>query len=164
MESGVYFGWAGLSSSKATGQQLDGSESNYKLMAKDVYDNMTSALSGSSNNSADDQGKRKATQDKGAVYPMVMSIGWNPYYKNTVRSVEVHIMEDFALDFYDTHMNLIILGFIRPELDYVSVESLINDIKTDIDVAGRSLARPAYVRFAEDPYLLEFSGRSEVAS
>jgi hypothetical protein len=24
---------------------------------------------------------------EGVVYPMVMSIGWNPFYKNTVRSV-----------------------------------------------------------------------------
>ena len=43
LESGVYYGWAGLD------------------------------LSGS------------GTGD--LVYPMVMSIGWNPFYKNTVRSV-----------------------------------------------------------------------------
>ncbi len=108
--------------------------------------------------------KQIPTHEAGAVYPMVMSIGWNPYYKNTVRSVEVHIMHDFDVQFYDSHMNLIILGFIRPELDYESVEKLIIDIKTDIDVAGRSLARPAYARFAEDPYLLDFSGSSDVAS
>lgn len=100
---------------------------------------------------------------QGTVYPMVMSIGWNPFYKNTVRSVEVHIMQDFDTDFYGSHMNLLILGFIRPELDYVSKESLIADIKTDIDVAGRSLSRPAYVTLARDPYLVEFEGKDEVA-
>ena len=115
----------------------------------------------------DSNGESKAKEmemDKGAVYPMVMSIGWNPFYKNTVRSVEVHIMHDFETDFYETHMNLVILGFIRPEYDYVSRDSLIEDIRTDIDVAGRSLAREAYAEFANDPYLLDFSGRSEVAS
>lgn len=101
---------------------------------------------------------------EGAVFPMVMSIGWNPFYKNTVRSVEVHIMQDFETDFYESHMNLLILGFIRPELDYVSKESLIEDIKTDIDVAGRSLSRPAYVKLARDPYLVEFEGKGEIAS
>ena len=95
---------------------------------------------------------------------MVMSIGWNPYYKNEVRSVEVHIMHDFSVQFYESHMNLIILGFIRPELDYESVEKLVNDIKTDIDVAGRSLARPAYASYANDAYLTDFSGGSDVAS
>lgn len=87
---------------------------------------------------------------------MVMSIGWNPFYKNTVRSVEVHIMHEFASDFYGAHLNLVILGFIRPELDYVSKESLIEDIKTDIEVARRSLERPAYKRAREDPFLVEF--------
>lgn len=71
---------------------------------------------------------------------MVMSIGWNPFYKNTVRSVEVHIMHEFERDFYGSHMNLVILGFIRPEYDYVSVESLVEDIRTDIQVAKDSLA------------------------
>ena len=100
----------------------------------------------------------------GSVYPMVMSIGYNPFYNNTVRSVEVHIMQDFTIDFYDTHMNLIILGFIRPEYDYVSLDKLVEDIKTDIDVAGRSLSREAYLKIAQDSYLLEFTGRDEIAS
>ena len=29
----------------------------------------------------------KAEETTWHVYPMVMSIGWNPFYKNTVRSV-----------------------------------------------------------------------------
>ena len=91
------------------------------------------------------------------VYPMVMSIGWNPVYKNTIRSVEVHIMHDFnGHDFYGAHMSVLVLGFIRPELDYVSKEKLIEDIRTDINVALKSLERPAYAKFAEDEYLSLF--------
>jgi riboflavin kinase len=119
--SGVYYGWAGLSPSAATGNVP-------------------------------------------AVYPMVMSIGWNPFYKNTVRSVEVHIMHDFEQDFYESHMNLVILGFIRPEYDYVSLESLVEDIRTDIQVSKDSLAREAYAKFKDEKSLLEFSGKTEVAS
>jgi riboflavin kinase len=118
--SGVYYGWAGLSPSPATG-------------------------------------------DKPAVFPMVMSIGWNPFYKNSVRSVEVHIMHKFEQDFYGSHMNLIILGFIRPEYDYVSLESLVEDIHTDIRVAKDSLEREAYVRFREEGSLVEFGGKSDNA-
>lgn len=94
---------------------------------------------------------------------MVMSIGWNPFYKNTVRSVEVHIMHDFEQDFYGSHMNLIILGFIRPEYDYVSLESLVEDIRTDIQVAKDSLAREAYVKFKGEGSLVEFGGKSDNA-
>lgn len=55
LESGVYFGWAGLDF-RAAGTQLQ---------------------------SNDDDG----WEGHGKVHPMVMSVGWNPYYKNTVRSV-----------------------------------------------------------------------------
>lgn len=148
----MYFGWASLATCQATRESPPSTSPDYTLMKKDLYDDLLRIC------------KQGSPDAAGAVYPMVMSIGWNPYYKNSVRSVEVHIMHDFHVQFYETHMNLIILGFIRPELDYESVEKLINDIKTDIDVAGRSLARPAYARFAEDPYLLDFSGRNDVAS
>lgn len=69
---------------------------------------------------------------------------------------EVHIMHDFTHDFYGSHMNLIMLGFIRPEYDYVSKESLIEDIKTDIEVTGNSLGRPAWAKYRKDKYLLDF--------
>lgn len=95
-------------------------------------------------------------KDKNAVFPMVMSIGWNPFYKNTVRSVEVHIVHSFAEDFYDTRMNLVILGFIRPEYDYVSKESLIEDIRMDIKVGLNSLKREGYSVYKEDGYLTSF--------
>lgn len=75
---------------------------------------------------------------------MVMSIGYNPFYKNPVRSAEVHILHDFDKDFYGAYMRLEILGFIRPEYDYVSKESLVEDIKFDVSVAAKSLEREAW--------------------
>jgi riboflavin kinase len=87
---------------------------------------------------------------------MVMSLGYNPYYGNKVRSVEVHVMHTFERDFYDAYLNLSILGFIRPEYDYVSKEALIDDIKTDIEVAGRSLDREGYKALREDKWLWTF--------
>ncbi|OCK80907.1 riboflavin kinase [Lepidopterella palustris CBS 459.81] len=129
LDSGIYFGWAGL---------------DFTSTPVPSTSNTTTTNSSTSN-----------------VYPMVMSLGYNPFYKNTVRSVEVHIMHDFASDFYGAHMSLIILGFIRPEYDYVSKESLIEDIRTDIEVARRSLAREAYVAFKEDRSLVEFGQGQE---
>jgi riboflavin kinase len=79
------------------------------------------------------------------IYPMVMSIGYNPFYKNTVRSAEVHVLHRFAADFYDVPMRLLLLGFIREERDYSGLDALVADINMDCDVARRSLARPAWV-------------------
>ena len=133
------------------------------------------------------QGEAKA---KGNVWPMVMSIGWNPYYKNTKRSVvcptltslypfclpspsrqlphpdlqEVHILHHFPHDFYGAHMNLLICGFIRPEYDYVSKESLIEDIRTDIEVARKSLERERYRELREETWLMEFKEVGEEAT
>jgi riboflavin kinase len=36
------------------------------------------------------------------------------------------------------------LGFIRPEFDYVSVEALVEDIRVDCEVARASLLREGY--------------------
>ncbi|KAJ8062906.1 hypothetical protein OCU04_008154 [Sclerotinia nivalis] len=75
------------------------------------------------------------------LYPMVMSIGYNPFYRNSVRSAEVHLLHTFTHDFYGSQMRVKILGYIRPELDYVDRESLVRDIEMDIEVARRSLGR-----------------------
>jgi hypothetical protein len=95
------------------------------------------------------------------VYEAVLSIGFNPFYKNTERSIEIHILHSFAADFYGAPLNLLILGFIRPEYDYVSKESLIEDIKTDCDVARRSLEREGYRKVGLEEegkeWLLNFS-------
>ncbi|KAG8532734.1 uncharacterized protein KY384_002611 [Bacidia gigantensis] len=134
VESGVYYGWCGVSVDK-DGNALTSSE----------------------------VGTNGVQQAKGAVFAMVMSIGWNPFYKNKVRSVVrtspmVHILHDFKNNFYGARMNLEILGFIRPEYDYVSKQSLIEDIQFDIEVARNSLERGAYSSQKEDRYLLEFTG------
>ena len=51
---------------------------------------------------------------------------------------------------------MLILGFIRPEYNYVSKESLIEDIETDIDVTRRSLEREAYSKLKNERCLTTF--------
>lgn len=78
-------------------------------------------------------------------HPAVLSIGYNPFYANKTRSIEIHVLStSLPPVFYGAPLNLLILGFIRPEYDYVSKESLIEDILTDCEVARKSLARAAY--------------------
>ncbi|KAJ3829438.1 riboflavin kinase [Lentinula raphanica] len=86
------------------------------------------------------------------VHPMVMSLGLNPFYKNERLSAEIHIMHEYEQDFYGMEMKVLVLGYIRPELDYVSREALIEDINTDKSVALNSLARPDYAVFEKDEF------------
>ena len=80
----------------------------------------------------------------GTILPAVLSLGHNPYYANTVRSLEVHILHKFERDFYGAWMNLLICGFLREELDYTTKEALVEDILKDCEVARHSLGREGY--------------------
>lgn len=66
---------------------------------------------------------------------MVMSIGWNPFYQNKEKAAEIHIMSKFERDFYGAELEFIVLGYVRPELDYTTKEALIEDILTDIRIS-----------------------------
>ncbi|KAF8211370.1 hypothetical protein K438DRAFT_1807192 [Mycena galopus ATCC 62051] len=97
-------------------------------------------------------GKTELCTDDIRVLPMVMSLGWNPFYKNERLTAEIHIMHEFRADFYGYEMNALVLGYIRPELDYTSREALIQDIEVDKCVAINSLNRPAYQKYKEDSH------------
>jgi len=70
---------------------------------------------------------------------MVMSVGWNPYYKNQKKSMETHIMHQYPEDFYGSQLKVSITGYIRPEMNFDSLEALIDRIKKDIDEADKNL-------------------------
>jgi len=149
LESGIFYGFAGLSLAAASSNSPH-AENPPKPNNEDQDHKQTT------DHSSEFPEPLPADGNEALVYPMVMSIGWNPFYKNEVRSVEVHIIHEFKQDFYNALMNIIILGFIRHEQNYDSLEGLVTDIKIDIDVTKRSLKRPAYATFAKDPYLVDF--------
>lgn len=117
-KSGVYFGWAAL--------ELGKDHPNYRA-------------SSSSSPAGEGEGEGGFS-----IFPMVMSIGYNPFYNNTVRSAEVHVLDKFAADFYGVEMRLLIVGYIRDEKNYDGLDALIEDINTDCEVARRSLERDAW--------------------
>ncbi|KAK1755724.1 hypothetical protein QBC47DRAFT_381100 [Echria macrotheca] len=119
--SGVYFGWAAL------------------RLPKDHPAATTTTTTTTTTSPSSGGG-----EEEYSIFPMVMSVGYNPFYKNTVRSAEVHVLHAFAADFYGVHMRLLITGFIREEKDYAGLEALIADINFDCEVARQSLARPAW--------------------
>ncbi|XP_023377717.1 riboflavin kinase isoform X1 [Pteropus alecto] len=93
-----------------------------------------------------------ASVGSGEVHKMVVSIGWNPYYKNTKKSMETHIMHTFKEDFYGEILNVAIVGYLRPEKNFDSLESLISAIQGDIEEAKKRLDLPEHLKLKEDNF------------
>ncbi|KAM9642605.1 riboflavin kinase [Trichechus inunguis] len=93
-----------------------------------------------------------ASVGSGDVHKMVVSIGWNPYYKNTKKSMETHIMHTFTEDFYGEILNVAIVGYLRPEKNFDSLESLISAIQDDIEEAKKRLDLPEHLKLKEDTF------------
>ncbi|XP_031831091.1 riboflavin kinase [Nomia melanderi] len=91
----------------------------------------------------------------GKIYKMVASIGWNPFYKNEKKTVEVHLLHKFENDFYGKQIKVIFAGYIRPEQDFTSEGELIKAINNDISVAEEQLQQPHINAYKEDKFLKE---------
>ena len=87
---------------------------------------------------------RELVPSERVCLPMVMSIGWNPFYHNKEKAAEIHVIYKFEQNFYGANVNLAILGYIRPELDYTTKEALIEDMMLDINTAKAALQRSEY--------------------
>ncbi|KAE9607184.1 putative riboflavin kinase [Lupinus albus] len=87
------------------------------------------------------------------VFKMVMSIGWNPYFNNKEKTIEPWLLHDFNEDFYGEELRLVIVGYIRPEANFPTLESLIAKIHEDRGFAERALDLPLYSRYKNDSYL-----------
>ncbi|XP_013916573.1 PREDICTED: riboflavin kinase [Thamnophis sirtalis] len=88
----------------------------------------------------------------GDVHKVVLSIGWNPYYKNVKKSVETHVIHPFKEDFYGEVLSIIIVGYIRPEQNFDSLDALIAAIQHDIDEAKNLLDLPEHQKFKDDNF------------
>lgn len=84
-------------------------------------------------------------------YQTVVSIGWNPFYNNTVKTIEAHLLSSLD-DFYDERLELLLVGYLRQEANFKSlgmfclflslitfVDELISCIHTDIARAKSQL-------------------------
>ncbi|XP_024394974.1 bifunctional riboflavin kinase/FMN phosphatase isoform X2 [Physcomitrium patens] len=87
------------------------------------------------------------------VYKMVMSVGWNPYFDNKEKAVEPWILHDFSEDFYGEELRLIVVGYVRPEANFTTLEDLVERIHEDGRVAKAALDMNPFSDYAEDSYL-----------
>jgi len=90
---------------------------------------------------------------QGGVYGMVMSIGWNPFFSNSSKTIEPWLLHEFPEDFYDQELRLTVLGYVRPEANFTTLEALITRIHHDADVARVMLAQDRFSAHRADRYL-----------
>lgn len=57
---------------------------------------------------------------------------------------ETHILHDFNRDLYGSLLKVCIVGYLRPEKNFDSLDALITAIKNDIEDAKRLLDHPEY--------------------
>lgn len=98
LDTGIYFGWCRLSAEDCA-QHTEKTSND-----REIDFNNGNCLSES-------ELKR---------LPMVMSVGWNPFYNNQKKAAEIHIINKFEQNFYGAKIKLVILGYIRPELNYTT--------------------------------------------
>ncbi|XP_076753122.1 riboflavin kinase [Xylocopa sonorina] len=88
------------------------------------------------------------------VYKMVASVGWNPFYKNEKKTVEIHLLHKFENDFYGKQIKAIFTGYIRPEKDFASEVELIKAIKHDIEFAKEQLQQPNMIVYKDNQFFI----------
>eukprot|EP00052_Salpingoeca_macrocollata_P017970 m.147208 g.147208 ORF g.147208 m.147208 type:complete len:160 (+) comp20561_c4_seq4:554-1033(+) len=86
----------------------------------------------------------------GRVYKAVMSVGWNPFYNNEKKSIEVHIIHKFEQDFYGQELRVLVTGYLRPEANFDGLDALIQAINKDIEDAKAALDTPELAGGVQD--------------
>ncbi|XP_034026298.1 riboflavin kinase [Thalassophryne amazonica] len=100
----------------------------------------------------------------GDLHKMVMSIGWNPYYKNTKKSMETHVIHNYKEDFYGEVLSVVMVGYIREEKSFSSLEALKAAINSDIEEAKVKLELPEHLKLREDNFFTSVHSSSSTQS
>ncbi|KAG0579302.1 hypothetical protein KC19_4G089300 [Ceratodon purpureus] len=89
----------------------------------------------------------------GGVCKMVMNIGNRPTFTDSdAITVEVHILHEYETDFYDQVAAIVVLGFIRPEMKFGSLDALVERIGEDIKIAKSSLEEEVLKSYQTDRF------------
>jgi riboflavin kinase len=76
--------------------------------------------------------------------PAALSVGWNPYYRNVEKTVEVHLLREYPELFYGEELQVVVTDWIRGEADFDSLDALISAIHADCRKASTlSNGRPS---------------------
>ncbi|CAF0892926.1 unnamed protein product [Adineta ricciae] len=92
------------------------------------------------------------TKTENEIYKMVTSIGNNPFYNNTKKTIETHMMHEFSNDLYAERIKLVLLGKIRPMKTFPTRHELIMAIQQDISMASSKLDSDSCRRYLSDQF------------
>ncbi len=56
----------------------------------------------------------------GQLYECVSSVGWNPFYNNTKKTIEAHLLVSLE-DFYGEDLKVLLCGYLRNEANFSGV-------------------------------------------
>jgi len=93
---------------------------------------------------------------RGAVHKCVANVGFSPTFvdeENREKIVEAHLLEEFESDFYGETMRLLLLGYIRPEQKFDSLDALVATIRADIETARQELDAEPFSSLAGSAWL-----------
>lgn len=82
----------------------------------------------------------KADDDPERTLPAAISVGTNPTFDGTVRTVEAYVLDRTDLDLYDEEVTVEFVHRIRPTLRFDSIEELLEAMAGDIDTCRQVLA------------------------
>jgi riboflavin kinase len=57
---------------------------------------------------------------KNQTYCTVVSVGWNPFFKNEKKTIEAHLIANLD-DFYGEAISLLLFGYLRDEANFKSL-------------------------------------------
>ena len=88
----------------------------------------------------------------------VLSIGYNPFYENRNKTIEVYILATFINNFYGEVVDLTITDFIRVESDFKEFSFLINYLNNDVYSANYSMKLNGCwkIIILQFPYIADF--------
>mmetsp|Transcript_6931 Transcript_6931/g.10288 ORF Transcript_6931/g.10288 Transcript_6931/m.10288 type:complete len:157 (+) Transcript_6931:871-1341(+) len=84
------------------------------------------------------------------LYKAVVSVGWNPFYKNKTKTVEAHLLQNLD-DFYDESISLLLFGYLRQECSFKSLDELKSCIHSDIDRSKLKLEEDSVPKLDDFP-------------
>lgn len=92
-----------------------------------------------------------------SIVKMVANLGRNITYGDVKeRVLEAYLMSDiFDRDFYGEEMRLCIIGYLRPEWKFTSIDELIHHINNDVTVAFKALDFDKALRYQTHSFLLK---------
>jgi riboflavin kinase/FMN adenylyltransferase len=82
----------------------------------------------------------RALEDPERTLPAAISVGTNPTFDGTVRTVEAYVLDRTDLDLYDVEVTIEFVERIRPTLRFDSVDALLEAMAGDIETCRRVLA------------------------